>query len=69
MESLMGRIVTVHLVEEDPPLRLDGRVDDELDGLVEVRLRRIDASALSPVFRRTLRVELEYVDGQNVWGV
>lgn len=68
MESLIGRTVSVHLVEENPPLRLEGRVDDERDGLVEVRLRRIDPPALAPVFRRTLHVELECVDQANVWG-
>ncbi len=69
MKSLVGRAVTVYLAEEVPPLRLEGRIDDSRDGVLEVRLARRELHSLKQVLRRTLRVELEYVEGREVWGL
>lgn len=69
MRSLVGHAVTVYLAEENPPLRLEGRIDDSRDDVLEVRLARRELSSLKAVLRRTLRVEMEYVDGREVWGV
>jgi hypothetical protein len=69
MRSLVGRAVTVYLAEENPPLRLEGRIDDARDDLLEVRLARRELSSLKTVLHRTLRVEVEYVEGREVWGM
>lgn len=69
MKSLAGKAVTVYLAEEKPPLRLEGRIAEAADGLLEVRLARRELSALKSILKRTLRVEVEYVEGRDVWGM
>lgn len=69
MNSLVGKAVAVYLVEEEPRIKLEGRIEEARDGLLEVRLARRDLSSLKGVLKRTLRTELEYVDGREVWGM
>ncbi len=69
MESLVGHAVTVCLAEETPPLRLEGRIEDERDGLLEVRLVRRELTSLKSILSRTLRVDLEYARAREVWGM
>ncbi|MDI6870411.1 MAG: PilZ domain-containing protein [Bacillota bacterium] len=69
MRSLVGHAVTVYLTEETPPLRLEGRIEEERDGLLEIRLARRELSSLKDVLRRTLRAEVEYAEGRDVWGM
>lgn len=69
MKTLVGWSVTVYLPEEDPPVRLEGRVYDERDGVLEVRLAGREVRFISKVVQRTLKVDLEYVEGREVWGV
>lgn len=69
MRSLVGRAVVSYLAEEKPPLRLEGRIDDSRDDMLEVRLARRELSSLKEVLRRTLKVTVEYVEGRDVYGV
>ncbi|MGE5554579.1 MAG: PilZ domain-containing protein [Betaproteobacteria bacterium] len=69
MGSLVGHAVTVYLTEETPPLRLEGRVEEERDGQLEVRLARCELSPLRRILARTLRVDVEYAAGREVWGM
>ncbi|MGE5509375.1 MAG: PilZ domain-containing protein [Chitinophagales bacterium] len=69
MKSLVGRAVMVCLSEENPPVRLEGRVSDQREALLEVRLARREMASLRSVLRRTIRLELEYVEGREVYAI
>lgn len=69
MKSLVGRAVMICLSEENPLVRLEGRVSDERESLLEVRLARRDVTNLRPVLRHTIRLELEYVEGREVYSL
>jgi hypothetical protein len=69
MESLVGHAVTVCLAEETPPFRLEGRIEDDRDGLLEVRLVCRELTSLKKILVRTLRIDLEYARAREVWGM